>query len=103
MYKILLQSQKLKVVCFLFFALLSQIIIAQEREISGVVMDNSGLPLPGASVLLKGTSNGVVTNFDGEFEISIQEGKDQILLVSYIGYLEKEIELTTESYYEISL
>ena len=66
MYKILQQSQKLKVCCFIFFAFLSHVIIAQEREISGVVLDNSGLPLPGASVLLKNTSNGVVTNFEGE-------------------------------------
>lgn len=52
--------------------------------ISGVVLDEEGEPLPGASVLLKGTTNGVSTNIDGEFSLNIS-GKHPVLLVSYVG------------------
>jgi Ca-activated chloride channel family protein len=54
------------------------------RTISGIVTDESNLPLPGASVNIKGTTKGVATDFDGKFSIKAEKGDE--LVFSYIGY-----------------
>ena len=76
-------KQKLRGFVILFFALSSQLFFAQERTVSGVVSDNAGIPLPGVSILVKGTKLGVQTDFDGKYEIDINGG--QTLTYSYIG------------------
>ena len=63
------------------------------RTIRGVVIDEEGEPLPGASVLVKGTTNGVSTNIDGEFELKI-DGKNPVLQVSYVGMHATDYRLT---------
>ena len=70
---------------FLSLALLlvSTIMYAQS-EISGSVVDASGETIIGATVMEKGTSNGTITDFDGNFTIKVSEGT--ILVVSYIGH-----------------
>jgi len=72
----------------LFIALVAQITFAQERVVSGVVSDNTGLPLPGVSVLVKGTKNGTQTDFDGKY--SIKATPSEILVFSYIGMKTQE-------------
>lgn len=62
------------------------------EKISGKVLDETGSPLPGATVMVKGTNNGVVTNVDGEFSIEADNGVT--LLVSYVGYVTKEVTVT---------
>ena len=63
----------------------------QERSISGSVTERStSESLPGASVLIKGTSIGVVTDMDGKFTLKIPSG-DNILVISYVGYEKQEI------------
>ncbi|KGK31187.1 TonB-dependent receptor [Cellulophaga sp. E6(2014)] len=64
-----------------------------QQTITGVVLDENNAPLPGASVQVKGTSNGVVTNFDGEFQIATSIGS--ILKISYIGYKTEEVTVTS--------
>jgi hypothetical protein len=56
---------KFSVILTLILALVVQISFAQEKSISGTVSDNNGLPLPGATVIIQGTSSGVTTDFDG--------------------------------------
>ena len=75
---------------FLSFALLlvSTIMYAQS-EISGTVVDASGETVIGATVMEKGTSNGTVTDFDGNFKLKVNEGS--VLVFSYIGYLTQEL------------
>ena len=75
---------------FLSLALLlvSTIMYAQS-EISGSVVDASGETIIGATVMEKGTSNGTITDFDGNFTIKVSEGT--ILVVSYIGYQTQEV------------
>ncbi|MGS2737853.1 SusC/RagA family TonB-linked outer membrane protein [Sinomicrobium sp. M5D2P17] len=92
---------KLKGFLTFFMALIVQLSIAQNKEIIGVVFDESQLPLPGASVVVKGTSQGVVTDFDGNFSISATEG--DILEVSYVGYAIQEIVVTGQLEYTINL
>lgn len=57
---------------------------AQQKTVSGNVTDENGLPLPGATVIEQGTSNGTTTDFDGNF--SIEVGENAVLEVSYVGY-----------------
>lgn len=65
-------------------------VVAQTSKCSGIVLDASGLPIIGASVLVKGTTNGTVTNVDGKFNISNVK-KGSMLQISYIGYKTKEV------------
>lgn len=60
-----------------------------QTSISGVVTDQSGLPIPGVNVLVKGTQNGVQTDFDGKFTISANPG--QTLVFSFVGMKDKEV------------
>ena len=60
-----------------------------QDKLSGTVLDENGEPLPGAAVMVKGTSQGVVTDIDGVFSISVQRGAT--LVVSYIGYRDQEV------------
>ena len=64
----------------------------QQATIQGIVRDDTGMVLPGASVVEKGTSNGTTTDFDGNFSINVS-GPDAILVVSYIGYKTQEVPL----------
>lgn len=57
---------------------------AQEASINGKVIDEKGLPIPGATIVLKGTSSSVVTDFDGTFQITAP--KNGILTISFIGF-----------------
>ncbi|MGX1930045.1 mucoidy inhibitor MuiA family protein [Flagellimonas sp. 2504JD4-2] len=59
------------------------------RKISGTVVDQSGAPLPGANVVIKGTSRGTTTDFDGNFILDVTNGKE--LSFSYIGFSSQEI------------
>ncbi|RAV27619.1 SusC/RagA family TonB-linked outer membrane protein [Sinomicrobium soli] len=77
--------------CTLFFLLCTLWSFAQ--EIKGTVTDGAGIPIAGASVLEKGTTHGVVTDFDGNFEI-VLASDDAVLEVSYMGF--KTTEVNTE-------
>lgn len=69
--------------------------------VKGKVLDETGLPLPGATIIEKGTSNGVVTDFDGHFEIRVSGATAQ-LNISFIGYKTKTIAASQEPL-EVSL
>ena len=56
----------------------------QAQQISGTVTDNDGIPLPGATVLVQGTTNGVSTDFDGNYSINANTG--ETLVFSFVGY-----------------
>ena len=73
----------------LLIVLVAQISFAQERVVSGVVADNAGMPLPGVSVLVKGTKSGTQTDFDGKF--SIKATPSQVLIFSFIGMKTQEV------------
>lgn len=59
------------------------------KKVVGVVTDSSGLPLPGATVTVKGTNNSVTTDYDGRYSIEMLTG--ETLVVSYVGFTNKEI------------
>ena len=64
---------------------------AQQKTISGTVNDENGLPLPGATVVIEGTTQGVATDFDGNFSINANTG--DILVISYVGYADQRISI----------
>lgn len=67
----------------------------QNKQITGVVTDEHGEPIIGANVVEKGTTNGVITDIDGNFSLSITE--NSILQISYIGYLNQEIQVGNQT------
>jgi len=79
----------------LLIVLVAQITFAQERVVSGVVSDNAGLPLPGVSVLVKGTKSGTQTDFDGKF--AIKASPSQILIFSYVGMNTQDVKASSAS------
>ena len=81
---------------FLLFSLLSV-----GQNITGLVSDENGVPLPGANVVIDGTSTGVSTDFDGNFEIAASQG--QVLAISFIGYTTQYITVSGQSNLNISL
>lgn len=70
-------------------------------QIKGVVTDHDGLPLPGANVIIKGTSTGAQTDFDGQFELKANQGST--IVINYIGFKTLEIILDNANYYTIKL
>lgn len=74
-----------KLLIFCFFATLFSVYgQAQDVSITGKVIDENGLPIPGASILIKGTSNSMSTDFDGNYQIKAASGGT--LVFSYMGY-----------------
>lgn len=65
---------------------------AQQISVRGIVKDQMGEPVIGANVLVKGTSNGVITDIDGKFALSA--GKNDILIISFVGFMSQEIPVT---------
>jgi len=76
----------------LLVVLMAQLTFAQEKTVTGIVSDNAGMPIPGVSVLVKGTKSGTQTDFEGKF--SIKAATNQVLLFSYIGMTTKELKAT---------
>ena len=70
MPEVLKLLRKLKVIAFLLLLTIFTVQAAEQKSITGTVKDNSGQPLPGVTVLIKGTTQGTVTNIDGIFTIS---------------------------------
>ncbi|CAM3972756.1 SusC/RagA family TonB-linked outer membrane protein [Flavobacterium antarcticum] len=79
----------------LLLVLIGQFAFAQERSVKGTVTDNDGLPLPGVSILVKGTSTGTQTDMDGKF--SILASPTQVLVVTYIGMKSQEVKATSQN------
>ena len=74
--------------------------VQQSKKITGTVSDAMG-PVIGASVKIKGTSTGVVTDFDGKFSLQVSPG--QTLVITYVGYLPKEVKISSQSDYAITI
>lgn len=74
---------------------------AQQKKIQGIIKDEFGSPLAGASITIKGTTNGTITDGDGKFSLNANTGS--VLVVNYLGYHPKEITIDSNSNYEIKL
>lgn len=86
----------------LFMAFVMQFSFAQEKTVTGTVTTaDDGLPLPGASVIVKGTSRGQQTDFDGKFSIGVNTG--DVLVISYVGMKTAEVGIGASNTYDIAL
>lgn len=68
----------------------------QGFQISGKITDQSGIPLPGANILEKGTNNGAQTDFDGNFSLTVSS-ETAILVISYLGFKTQEVNIDNQS------
>ena len=102
--KLKLCDQKIKILIPLLFLFATTLMMAQtQKTITGTVLSASdNMPLPGASVLIKGSSNGTSTDFNGIFSITVP-AKATSILVSYIGFKTKEVVITSSTKLTISL
>ncbi|SDL13059.1 TonB-linked outer membrane protein, SusC/RagA family [Catalinimonas alkaloidigena] len=75
---------------------------APARSIQGTIYDENDQPLPGANVLIKGTTQGTVTDVNGHFSLTLPEGAD-VLLVRFIGYLPQEVTVGSRQEIDITL
>ena len=75
-------------ICMFSLLFLVMSVFAQTLKVSGTVKDDKGEPIPGASILVKGTSNGTLSNVNGAFSITVEKG--QTLVCSFVGYITTE-------------
>ena len=79
----------------------TEIVQQKGKTITGTIVDAQGETIIGANIIEKGTSNGTITDFDGNFTLQVSE--DAILRVSYIGYLEQEVATQGKNSIEVTL
>jgi len=86
----------------IFVALLAfGVSVAQQKTITGLVNDDQGVPLPGATVVVVETGEGTTTDFDGNYSIGAEEG--QTLSFSFVGYTSQEVVVGSASSYDVTL
>ena len=85
----------------LLLALTVQITFAQEQLVTGKVTDDSGIPLLGANVVVKGTTRGVQTDFDGNYSIEVAQG--EVLVFSFLGMQTKELTVGMNTEWDVIL
>lgn len=90
--------------CFMFAVVMafSTGAWAQQRSISGTVTDNTGLPLPGVTVVVQGTTQGTITDVDGNYQLEVPETAN-VLEFSYIGMLRQRIEIENRSTIDVTM
>jgi TonB-linked SusC/RagA family outer membrane protein len=79
----------------------SPILLFGQTKIGGTVTDENKQPLPGVSVLLKGTTKGTVTDLDGRFLFTVEKG--QVLTIKFLGYVPRDITIGDQAIYNIAL
>ena len=94
-------KKKSCIVLTLFLVFAVQTAFSQQKTVSGTVLESEG-PLPGANVLVKGTSNGTQTDFDGKFSLSNITPTD-ILVFSYVGFKNVEIPVGNQTSITVTL
>lgn len=80
----------------------SSLVVYAQQTISGAVVDETGEPLIGVSILVKGSTNGSITDFDGNFMLSGVNAND-VLVFSYIGYTSKEVTVGNQKTIKVTL
>ena len=88
--------------CVLLFAFMFPVLgFAQTIQVKGTVVDGSGMSVIGASVLEKGTTNGVITDIDGNFELAVSP--KGTLQISYVGFQTQEIPVNNQTTFKVTL
>ncbi len=90
----LFRISKVLIICLFSFLFLSTI---QAQQVSGQVTDEKNIPLIGANVIIKGTAFGTITDVEGGFLLDVNDAQTDVIEVSYIGYVTKEVLLNGQS------
>ncbi len=93
---------KKSIFTILIILCVSSISLWAQNTIRGVVYDENGNTLPGATIIVPGTTQGVTTDVDGEFSLQLPEGENTIE-VSFIGYLPESVDVSGKDYIEVTL
>lgn len=91
-----------KIFSLLILLLSFTVLLAQEKGITGSVTDENSEPLPGVNVIVKGTTMGTITDFDGKFKINVPSGKS-VIQFSFIGFENQEVDITKNTNFKIKL
>lgn len=75
--------------------------IISNKTVSGTIVDENDDPMPGASILEKGTTNGTISDAEGKFSLNVREGAT--LIISFVGYKRQEIMVNSQSVIQVSL
>jgi TonB-linked SusC/RagA family outer membrane protein len=75
---------------------------AQQRQVNGTVKDETGQPLPGANIVVKGTTTGTTSNFDGSYQLMV-ESPESVLVFSFVGYQSQEIVVGNQTTIDVQL
>lgn len=89
------------IILFLSF-LFTGMLFSQERKVTGTIVDNTGSPLPAVNIIIKGTTSGTITDVDGNFSMTVPDNKS-VLLITYIGYVNREITVGDQAHLDIHL
>lgn len=93
---------KNKLVFSVLVLMLSSAFIYAQKTVTGTVMDNNGIPLSGASIVEKGTTNGASADFDGKFNLTVSSSSS-ILEISFVGYKTQEITVGDQTNINVTL
>lgn len=98
------QNYKFQMMLFIlaFWGLIAHTLQAQDNSVTGTVTDEDGDSLPGANVLLQGTTIGTVTDIDGNYRITVQ-GDNPVLLISSVGYQSQTVEVSGRSTIDVQM
>jgi len=99
-WKVLNKTSRFCLTCL--FVLLVTNVQAQEAVVKGKVTDDTGAPVPGANVIIKGTTTGTITDVNGEYTLTVP-GSDAVLAISYIGFVSQEITVGSQTDIRVSL
>ncbi len=75
--------------------------VQQSKKITGTVLDATGMPVIGANIMVKGTTNGTITDIEGKFSLEVDQ--NAILVISYIGFVNQEIKIGNQTNLSINL
>ena len=91
-----------KIIFFICVLFLSSVYVSAQTDIKGVVYDSENNdPLIGASVLIKGTSQGIITNRDGTFQLKAKP--TDVLIFKYLGFKDQEVAVGNQTYIEVRM
>lgn len=92
---------KLKIFAVILMLFSSTMTFAQQNELTGKITDENGNGLPGATILIKGTSDGTTSDIDGNYTLSVPDGA--VLTLNYVGYTSQEITVGNQSIIDVQL
>ena len=97
-----MKNKYLHQIIFLILTFLSFGAMAQNRKVTGKVAERGGQGIPGASVIIKGSTTGTTTNVEGEFSVNVKDD-NEILMISSVGFVSQEVKVGSQSSINLTL